>query len=95
MIPDQLRPIVSRLLGVIVPVVLVKLFAWIGVPMPAELPSIVVDLSLVMLMYFLTHRLVDRKINPGDAASSTIAKVDLAKKEEIRSMLDPNVESPL
>ena len=66
---DFLRPYISRIGGAIAGVVAAKISEGTGsVVDPSTL------IGIVLGVYSVIHKLLDKKVNPSDAASATLAK---------------------
>ena len=70
---DTLRPLISRLLASLAPAVALWLGSKIGVDVPESTVREVFEIGLVLAVYAITHRVVDRKVSPGDTASPELA----------------------
>lgn len=75
---DLLRPLVSRFLGTWIAAFVTYLQFHYGITLDADTQAglLSVGLGTFTTVYFLVHRLVDKFINRGDAASVTLAKVE-------------------
>lgn len=87
MIPDILRPYLSRFVGAWA----FPLAAWLGktlgLDISEEMVNTAVTLGVGLTIYFTTHRTTDGKlkVNPGDAASATIAVVEKQERAAIEA----------
>lgn len=72
--PDQLRPYISRLVAA----AMLWLTSWIGtqfgITVAEEIQRYIVELVVVLIIYSITHKAVDSKVNPVDAARTSTAK---------------------
>lgn len=75
---NLLRPLVSRFLGAWIAALVTYLQFHYNITLDADTQAglLSVGLGVFTTVYFLVHRIIDRFINKGDAASSTLAKVE-------------------
>jgi hypothetical protein len=75
---NLLRPLVSRFIGAWVAALVTYLQFHYGITLDADTQAglLSVGLGVFTTVYFVVHRVIDRFINKGDAASSTLAKVE-------------------
>lgn len=75
---NYLRPLVSRFLGTWIAALVTYLQFHYNITLDADTQAglLSVGLGTFTTVYFIVHRMVDRFINKGDAASSTLAKVE-------------------
>jgi hypothetical protein len=79
--PAFLRPILARLIASVIAAFAAWLNNKYGVTLDAETTSglVAVMLGSFGIVYALAHRLIDAKVNPTDAASPAVAKVEKAE----------------
>jgi hypothetical protein len=74
---DALRPFLSRGIGLLVGWLVGQAALRYGVTVPDEVRDYLIDglntMVGVLGTYFLTHRTLDKKLNPADTASSHLA----------------------
>jgi len=85
MIPDWIRPILSRLVGVAVASLVTWLASKYGIIVPESAKTkltedgVVVLMTMFGLVYALVHRGVSIQSNPTDAAKPSVAASDTAE----------------
>jgi hypothetical protein len=83
--PTALTPYISRISAALIALAVTWLAAK-GINLDAETQSNLKDLietAIFVVVYAVSHRTIDKKANPGDTASSHLAKV---AKQEVRAM---------
>lgn len=84
-----LRPIVSRIIGSLVAAVALYLSSKLGIVLDDNAQEqiiaggVAVALALFQIVYAIAHRVIDKRVNPGDAASSHLA---VAEKSETATL---------
>lgn len=81
--PDSLRPYLARLLAAVVPALIGWLCGKLGVKLD---PTVVAELNtatVALLLYGISHTTLNKKMNPGDAASSKLAAVEKQETQEL------------
>lgn len=73
MIPDSIRPLLARLVGILVAYLAVWLAAHFNVVLSEDDKAKLTEGLVVLLIYSITHRLVSKKTNPADAATEKLA----------------------
>ena len=83
---EFLRPFVSRLIGTWVAALVTYLQFHYGIVLDADTQAglLSVGLGVFTTVYFIVHRVLDKFINKGDAASNTLAKVENAQVTSIK-----------
>ena len=85
---DFLRPFLSRIIGSFVAGFIVSLAAK-GIDIDPETASAVTTASVGILLaaftalYSVIHRVIDKKLNPGDAAAKSIVVNEKYEAEEL------------
>jgi uncharacterized membrane protein (DUF441 family) len=88
---DLLRPYLSRLIAA----ALAGLVTWLagkGIALDDTSvhtlteAGVVVALTVFQALYAIIHRTIDKKVNPGDAASSHIAAASKLESAELKSV---------
>lgn len=86
-----LRPIIARLAAALI----ASLVAWLaaqGIDVPAETQTQLIEgtVGLMLLVfgvvYALVHKLVNRKVNPADAAAPVLAKAGQRQKAYLKGV---------
>ena len=83
--PDELRPVIARLVGAVMPLLLLWVSHLLKIELPAGTTQGVVETSTVLLIYLLTHRAVSAKTNPGDAATRRLAHVEKQENRQLKA----------
>lgn len=84
--PVLLRPYVSRFIAALV----ASMSGWltqkagIGIDADTQAAFVQIGVFVMLLIYGLVHRLLDRWLNPGDAASSHLAKVEAVETARLK-----------
>lgn len=87
---DALRPFLSRLLSPVISALAGYLLVHYGINFDKETQAQINEqlitwiIPLVLAIYGLVHRLFDKRFNPGDAASSHLAKQESAEATDIK-----------
>lgn len=78
-----LMPLISRLAAALVGSIAAWLAGKYGIVLDEETTTSLVAgmVGIFGIVYAVVHRLIDRKLNPGDAAASSIAKAEKAQAE--------------
>jgi hypothetical protein len=85
MIPDWIRPILSRVVGLAVASLVTWLATKYGIVVPEDAKTQITEGTVVALMalfgtvYALVHRGVSIQTNPTDAAKPSVAKSETAE----------------
>lgn len=88
---DALRPYLSRLIAGLVTMLLTWLMSH-GIDLGTDAAGGLTEAGTALaiggftIIYGLIHRTLDKKLNPGDAASSHIAKSDVTKADDLKRM---------
>lgn len=87
MIPDSLRPFLSRIIAGLVGTLAAYLETKFQIIVNPDTKAALVSgaLGVFSIIYPITHRLLDKKINPGDAASSHLAVAEKVQVAEMKS----------
>jgi hypothetical protein len=82
--PAFLRPILARLIASVIAAFAAWLNNKYGVTLDAETTSglVAVMLGSFGIVYAVAHRVIDAKVNPTDAASPSVAKVEAAEAKD-------------
>lgn len=81
---EQIRPGLSKLVGSITPFLLTKLAMLFGVTISPTTQEIVTYITWSLISYAIMTYLVSRGVNPGNAASPRIAKMEAAQEQELK-----------
>jgi small basic protein len=81
MIPDAIRPFFSRILAGWLAAAAVYLNGKYGITLSGDTQAAIITLAFAIFstVYSITHRVIDKRVNPGDAAGSHYA---VREKEE-------------
>ena len=85
MIPDWIRPVLSRVVGLVVASLVTWLATKYGIVVPESAKTQLTETGVVALMavfgtvYALVHRGVSIRTNPTDAAKPSVAASDTAE----------------
>jgi uncharacterized membrane protein len=84
---DFLRPFLSRIIAGWVAAFVAYLSTKFGVTLDAETQAgiLAVLLGIFTTVYSIVHRVLDKKINPGDAASSHLAAKEQVEVAALKS----------
>lgn len=83
------RVLLGRLIGTAVAGLATWLMIHYGIVLDQDTQQKVTESAVVILMivfsviYGITHKLVNKKLNPGDTASATLAQLDADKRERL------------
>lgn len=89
---DTLRPYISRVIASLV----TALITWLlskGIDLGADAAGHLTEAGTTlaiggfMLIYSIIHRSLDKKLNPGDAASSHLAKAEAVESKDLKAGL--------
>lgn len=90
-----LRPILSRLIGAWVGALAIWLSTRYGVVLDESQQAQIIGGAVAVLygigqtMYAISHRLTDKRVNPGDAASSHLAAVEAVEAARLKAINGP------
>jgi uncharacterized membrane protein (DUF441 family) len=82
-----LRPFVSRIAAALVALLITWLAAK-GINLDQDTQSnlkLLVETTIYIVVYAISHRLVDKQINPGDAAGSHLAMAEKAESTALKA----------
>lgn len=91
MIWNFVRPMLSRVIGAWVAALAVWLTAKFGVAVDDSQQeqviagALAVTFALGQTVYAIVHRLVDKRVNPGDAASGHLATVEAKETAKLKA----------
>lgn len=91
-IANLLRLVIARTIGGLIATLSAWLMIRYGIIVDdsaqAELTSnvVAVMMTIFTILYPLIHKLINRKINPGDAASSHLAREEKTQAEGLRDL---------
>jgi small basic protein len=82
---DAIRPFLSRIIAGWIAALIVFLNAKFGVTLDGDTQAAILTLGLGLFstIYSIAHRLIDKKLNPGDAASSHLAVKELSEHDRL------------
>jgi len=82
--PDSLRPILARLIAILVAALATWLSQKFGVKLTDQDQQQLVELVIFMLVYALTHKGISSKTNPADAATTALAQQGKAEQRALK-----------
>jgi hypothetical protein len=84
---DSIRPFLSRILAGWIAALVVYLNAKFGVTLDGDTQTAILTLALGLFstIYSIVHRVIDKQLNPGDAASSHLASKEEAEAQVLKS----------
>ena len=88
---DSLRPFLSRIIAPLVTALLTYLAVHFGLNFGEDAAGHITETAVIaviagmQIVYGLVHRVVDKKVNPGDTASSHLAVEAKAAAEEAKA----------
>lgn len=87
--PSWLRVIAGRIIGALAAGFVGWILAKLGIELAPEDRNAVADsvvaagMTIVLIAYSLVHKIVDRKVNPGDTASGRLAEMAKVQREHL------------
>lgn len=89
---DFLRPFASRILASLIAAIAAYLAQRWGITLDADTQAglLSVTLGIFGVVYGLVHRVLDKSVNPGDAASSHMAVQEKIETAEIKRASAPS-----
>jgi hypothetical protein len=84
---DTLRPYISRIIAGWVAALVVYLNTKYGISLDGDTQAAILTVSLGIFttIYSIAHRLIDKKVNPGDAASSHLAAQEQTEAQGLKA----------
>jgi len=82
---EQIRPLISRFLAAWFPALLVWLSTKLGFELSDDMVQTAVEASAFLAIYAVSHRLLSRGTNPGDAATPAMVEQERALQRRATS----------
>jgi len=79
---DTLRPVLARVIAGLVAALGVYLFEKLHFTLGPEAEASLSG-AVLLVLYSAIHKLINRKVNPGDAASVTISKIEKVERSNL------------
>lgn len=82
---DSLRPFLSRIIAGWIAAVVAFMNAKYGITLDGDTQTAIMTLffAIASSVYAIVHRVIDKKLNPGDAASSHYASQEKEESDRI------------